>query len=1676
MKKTIGIFRSMLILAGTLLAATAAMAGTVTVNPPPVVYPGNVGLLYPTGIGFNPVVDYTKPNFAQSPNIRKFIDSLPGLGALNKNNLGQYIPVAVPDTNSYPGSDYYEIGLKQYNQQLSSDLPASGTALRGYYQKNGTDSSSKYLGPAIIAKRDRPVRVKFFNELGTGTAGDLPLPVDTTIMGAGMGPVAGQNYTQNRADLHLHGGFTPWISDGTPHQWITPAGDPTVYKKGDSFQNVPDMINASVVNGISVPCIGSGTCFSPSTGDGIGTYFYTNQQSGRLLFYHDHAYGITRLNVYAGEAAPYLIVDQVEEDLIAGTNASGGNPAAKQILPDQKGLDNNTGLYRYGIPLVLQDKAFVNDAATAASAAKGFPAPSTGYAPTPATLATDPLWQYYAGTAGGNLWFPHEYMPIENMFDPTGNTSNGRYDYAPFMNPPMVPTNLTLPSPTLVPETFVDTALVNGAAFPYLELPPQAVRFRILNASNDRSLNLQLYKADPLRINVTNGGTGYSANPTVSITGNAGTYATATATVSPGTIASIDVVGAAHYIFAPTVTLSGGGGTCTSVTATIPSNTSGILDINAVGCKGFTSAPTVTITGGGGGTYTSATATIIPPGVITGITVTGAAGYRSDQAAPTVTISDATGSGATAAAFVNTEVKMVDAAPNPAFPSWPTDGRDGGVPDPTTAGPPWLQIGNESGLLAQAAVWPQQPVVYEQTRQNIPTLGVTARTLLLMPAMRADVIVDLSGYHDGDTLILYNDSPAPMPGFWAIDDYYTDDPDLTAVGGSPTTPPGFGPNTRTFMQIRIKGTAASSFAYSQSAVQTALPKAFAASQAKPLVPQNAYNDAYPGFATFDTYAQNYFDTLNLTGTGQPIARIKTMATGNNYVTAPTVNIVGGGGTGAKATAGLNPCGGITLLTTGAGYTAPPAVTIGTPASTYTAPAVPPAGTVPVAATAVATISGGTVNAITIDEPGSYYNVNSADALAVPTCTIAPPTGCTINTTTCVQATCSSFIAVANTVGSITVSAAGSGYTSQPYVFLSGGLPGTGATAVALVNGALSFTGKNLTEGFDPDFGRMDVRLGSTPNPLTPSVGNGMVVGIARYIDPPTEFLNDGETTLWRLTHLGVDSHAIHFHLFDLQVINRVDFTNVVKPPYPDEIGWRETVRTNPMEDIIVALKPRSMALPFPMPRSNRLLDPTTPLNSTANFLPVAPPAGIAAVPQVTNVMTDYGWEYVWHCHLLGHEENDMMRPTAFQPANPVASAAPAALPFGSQGVGSASVKQTITLSNSATVGQSLFISSIGISGTNPGDFVQTNNCGSNLPLGASCTIGVTFTPGAAGARGASLTIGTDDPAHPTLTVALSGTGVAVPAAPSNLTATIASATSIALSWTDNSNNETSFAVWGSVNNGAFAQIGTVARTGANTILTGGTVTFTHTGLTTGNTYSYYVTALNGTVASAPTSTVSVLLVVPIAIDTTVTANSVTAGRTITSPSMTTKGANELLVAFVMGSSPSPSLNTTVTGITNTGGALTWTRAVITNGQPGTAEIWWAYATARMTGTVTATLSQSVASRSITVVSFTGTAAGAAAIGATGGHSSATGAPSASLVTTRANSWVFGAGNDWTLPIARTLGAGQTLVQQYLASTNDTYWVQRQTASTPAAGTTVTINDTAPTTDMSNLSIVEIRTP
>ncbi|MBI5376969.1 MAG: putative Ig domain-containing protein [Candidatus Schekmanbacteria bacterium] len=842
------------------------------------------------------------PNYANSPlptvdpvtgavsgGIRKFVDSLPGLGAANANNLGQYIPVAIPDTTTYPGSDYYEIELVEYAEKLHSDLPA--TKLRGYRQTNTTDATVSvphYLGPLIIAQKDRPTRIKFTNSLPIGSAGNLFIPVDTTVMGAGMGP-DGANYTENRGTLHLHGGLTPWISDGTPHQWTVPAGESTTLPTGVSTQNVPDM---------------------PVPSGGSITFYYPNQQSARLMFYHDHAYGITRLNVYAGEAAGYLLQDTTEQSLVS-----------TGIIPADQ------------IPLVIQDKTFVPDTAQLAQ--------------------QDPTWDIAKYGGKGNLWFPHVYMPNQNPYDMSGANAMGRWDYGPLFwpvfsmitngpvpnplfgtDPVEPPENPGTPNPSLVPEAFMDTPVVNGTVYPTVTVQPKSYRLRILNACNDRFLNLQLYTADPL-----------------------------------------------------------------------------------------------------------------------------------------VTTADGR---------TNTEVKMVNAFPGTGLPAtWPTDARDGGVPDPTTAGPDMIQIATEGGFLPAPVVIPAQPVNYNYNRRDIVVLNVSDHALYMGPAERADVVVDFSAFA-GKTLILYNDAPAPVPAFDPRIDYYTGDPDQTDTGGAPTTLAGYGPNTRTIMQINVAAaTPAAPFnitnlnnAFASTATTEGV---FASSQDPIIVPQAAYNSAY--------------------------------------------------------------------------------------------------------------------NTTVVDHMG----------------------------TSCGR--------IQDTSMSVTP---------------------LGSTTPLLIQ----FMPKAIQELFEMEYGRMNATLG-VELPFTNST-NQTTIPLG-YVDPTTETLADSITPLapaagdgtqiWKITHNGVDTHAIHFHLFNVQVINRVGWDGAIRLPDANELGWKETVKMNPLEDIIVAMRPVAPQLPFGIPESVRPMDVTKPVDGVTSWPSIDAITGFPTT--VVNDYVNFGWEYVWHCHLLGHEENDMMRPIAF---------------------------------------------------------------------------------------------------------------------------------------------------------------------------------------------------------------------------------------------------------------------------------------------------------------------------------------------------------------------------------------------------------------------------------------------
>ena len=128
------------------------------------------------------------------------------------------------------------------------------------------------------------------------------------------------------------------------------------------------------------------------------------------------------------------------------------------------------------------------------------------------------------------------------------------------------------------------------------------------------------------------------------------------------------------------------------------------------------------------------------------------------------------------------------------------------------------------------------------------------------------------------------------------------------------------------------------------------------------------------------------------------------------------------------------------------------------------------------------------------------------------------------------------------------------------------------------------------------------------------------------------------------------------------------------------------------------------------------------------------------------------------------------------PPAPAAAISSGSLTFSSQNQGTTSPVQSVTLTNSGNA--ALSITAISVGGTNPGDFRQTNSCGSSVVAGGNCSIGVTFTPTASGSRSATLTIG-DNATGSRQLVSLAGMGVP-PATPAGTYTITMTATSGAL--------------------------------------------------------------------------------------------------------------------------------------------------------------------------------------------------------------------------------------------------------------------------------------------------------
>jgi spore coat protein A, manganese oxidase len=281
--------------------------------------------------------------------------TLPGSGAplidpatIQKYVTSLVVPPVMPAVSTAGGVDRYRIGVRQFRQQV---LPARhpSTVVWGYGSETNAGTYN-FPSFSIEAQAGRPVEVSWVNGLQHGRSGGyLPhlLPVDPTLHWAN--PPGGVEHRDGHSMftetpgpyrgpvpiiVHLHGGHTDEESDGYPEAWYLPDAPniPAGYARVGSLY---EQYAAQYADR-----------HGEEWGPGQARAHYANDQAAATLWFHDHALGITRLNVYAGPAGFYLLRGG-EHDLDPG------------VLPGGPvGTDASTA---YEIPLAIQDRAFTRD-------------------------------------------------------------------------------------------------------------------------------------------------------------------------------------------------------------------------------------------------------------------------------------------------------------------------------------------------------------------------------------------------------------------------------------------------------------------------------------------------------------------------------------------------------------------------------------------------------------------------------------------------------------------------------------------------------------------------------------------------------------------------------------------------------------------------------------------------------------------------------------------------------------------------------------------------------------------------------------------------------------------------------------------------------------------------------------------------------------------------------------------------------------------------------------------------------------------------------------------------------------------------------------------------------------------------------------------------------------------
>ena len=325
---------------------------------------------------------------------------------------------------------------------LVDQAPTESTCAQLVNQyKNASGTLDTYLGPVLVNARDVPTTIKYTNLLPTtdrtqvlaykfstdqtlhwadplGVAGfspetnychmqsvDMTDPANppTPLVGIpAFGSACSLNFGEDPknpgtflakgipAVPHLHGGEVPPVLDGGPDAWFTSFnGDGVTVEKGHDYYTFP------------------------GAGANEAIYRYPNTQGQAPLWFHDHTLGATRLNVYAGIAGGYYLLD----------------PAQESLDPLHPGQFETIGMRPASelIPIILQDRMF---------------------------------------DTNGQFFFPADFPGGIN-----GPPTNPQH---PYWNP----------------EFIGDTIVINGKAWPYLDVEPRRYRFLFLNGSNARTYEM----------------------------------------------------------------------------------------------------------------------------------------------------------------------------------------------------------------------------------------------------------------------------------------------------------------------------------------------------------------------------------------------------------------------------------------------------------------------------------------------------------------------------------------------------------------------------------------------------------------------------------------------------------------------------------------------------------------------------------------------------------------------------------------------------------------------------------------------------------------------------------------------------------------------------------------------------------------------------------------------------------------------------------------------------------------------------------------------------------------------------------------------------------------------------------------------------------------------------------